>query len=201
MLKDIMTTPGKAGHLLQWVLSALLVCTPALAERADRGKPVNVEADQVNVDDTKKVSVFEGNVVLTQGTIVIHASKMIVRQDAEGFNSGIAYGNLATFRQKMDGADEYIEGEAERIEYDGKTEKLELFTNARVKRGQDELRGNYISYNAVTEFYQALSGKQPANGGRVHAVIQPKEKNAKSTSPAPSARLKPSSNITNPPKE
>ncbi|MFI4923287.1 MAG: LptA/OstA family protein, partial [Burkholderiales bacterium] len=70
MLKDIMTTPGKKGYLLQWALSALLVCSPALAERADRGKPVNVEADKVNVDDANKVSVFEGNVVLTQGTIV-----------------------------------------------------------------------------------------------------------------------------------
>jgi lipopolysaccharide export system protein LptA len=199
MLKDIMTTPGKV-RLLQWVLSALLVCSPALAERADRNKPVNVVADKVNVDDTNKVSVFEGNVVLTQGTIVIHANKVIVRQDAAGFNSGTAYGNLATFRQKMEGVDEYIEGEAERIEYDGKEEKLELFNSAHIKRGQDELRGNYISYNALTEFYQALSGKQPANSGRVHVVIQPKEKAAKRTPPPPET-LKPSSNITNPPKE
>ena len=199
MLKDIMTTPGKTGHLLQWALCALLICSPALAERADRGKPVNVEADKVNVDDANKVSVFEGNVVLTQGTIVIHANKVIVRQDAAGFNSGIAYGNLATFRQKMDGVDEYIEGEAERIEYDGKTENLELFNSAHIKRGQDELRGNYISYNAITEFYQALSGKQPANGGRVRAVIQPKEKDAKPTPPAPPATLKPSSSVTNQP--
>ena len=194
-----MTTPGKAGHLLRWVLSALLVCTPALAERADRGKPVNIDADKVNVDDTNKVSVFEGNVVLTQGTIVIRANKMILRQDENGFNSGTAYGNLATFRQKMDGVDQYIEGEAERIEYDGKTEKLELFTKAHIKRGQDELRGNYISYNAATEFYQALSGEQSANGGRVHAVIQPKEKGAKTVPPAPPSTLKPSSTITNPP--
>jgi lipopolysaccharide export system protein LptA len=194
-----MTTPGKAGHLLRWALSALLVCTPALAERADRGKPVNVDADKVNVDDTNKVSVFEGNVVLTQGTIVIRANKMILRQDEKGFSSGIAYGNLATFRQKMEGVDQYIEGEAERIEYDGKTEKLELFTRAHIKRGQDELRGNYISYNAATELYQALSGKQPANGGRVHAVIQPKEKGAKTVPPAPPSTLKPSSTVTNPP--
>jgi len=194
-----MTTPGKASHLLRWVLSALLVCTPALAERADRGKPVNIDADKVNVDDTNKVSVFEGNVVLTQGTIVIRGNKMILRQDENGFNSGTAYGNLATFRQKMDGVDEYIEGEAERIEYDGKTEKLELFTKAHIKRGQDELRGNYISYNAATELYQALSGEEPANGGRVHAVIQPKEKGAKTVPPGPPSTLKPSSTITNPP--
>ena len=186
---------------MQWVLCTLLVCSPAFAERADRDKPVNVEADKVNVDDVNKVSVFEGNVVVTQGTIIIHANKMILRQDANGFNSGTAYGNPATFRQKMDGSDEYIEGEAERIEYDGKTENLELFDKAHIKRGQDELRGDYISYNAVTEFYQALSGKEPASTGRVHAVIQPKEKDSKTTPPASPEKLKPSSNISNPPRK
>jgi lipopolysaccharide export system protein LptA len=194
-----MTSPGKTGCLLQWALIALLACSPALAERADRDKPVNVEADKVNVDDINKVSVFEGNVVVTQGTIVIHANKMILRQDADGFNSGTAYGNPATFRQKMDRSDEYIEGEADRIEYDGKTENLELFDHAYIKRGHDELRGNYISYNALTEFYQALSGKQPAAGtGRVRAVIQPKEKDAKMASPGSPESLKPSSNISDP---
>ncbi|HUL42120.1 MAG TPA: lipopolysaccharide transport periplasmic protein LptA [Burkholderiales bacterium] len=196
-----MTTPGNAGILMLAGLCALFICSPALAERADRDKPVNVEADKVNVDDIKKVSVFEGNVVVTQGTIVVHANKMILRQDANGFNSGTAYGNPATFRQKMEGRDEYIEGEAQRIEYDGKTENLELFDHAYIKRGQDELRGNYISYNAVTEFYQALSGTQPADAGRVHAVIQPREKEPNPAAPAFPQTLKPSSNLSYPPKE
>ncbi|HYA20123.1 MAG TPA: lipopolysaccharide transport periplasmic protein LptA [Burkholderiales bacterium] len=197
-----MKTRGKAGDFVAGLLSALLACSPALAERADRDKPVNVEADKVNVDDINKVSVFEGNVVVTQGTIVVHANKMILRQDADGFNSGTAYGNPATFRQKMEGSEEYIEGEAERIEYDGKTENLELFDRAHIKRGQDELRGNYISYNAVTEFYRALSGKEPAaSTGRVRAVIQPREKEPKASAPGSPEALKPSSSLSNPPDE
>ncbi|HSS46370.1 MAG TPA: lipopolysaccharide transport periplasmic protein LptA [Burkholderiales bacterium] len=200
-----MRIQSKPRSLPLWALLGVLFCAPAAAERADRDKPVNVEADKVNVDDANKVSTFEGNVVLTQGTIRIRADKMIVRQNEDGFNSGTAYGNLATFRQKMEGVDKFIEGEAERIEYDGKAEKLELFTRAHVKRGQDELRGNYISYNAQTEFYQALSGK-PATAsetkpGRVRAVIQPKDKNNKPDTPASPATLKPSSGIVNPPQE
>lgn len=200
-----MRIQSKPRSLPLWALLGVLFCAPASAEHADRDKPVNVEANKVNVDDANKVSIFEGNVVLTQGTIRIRADKMIVRQDEGGFNSGTAYGNLATFRQKMEGVDEFIEGEAERIEYDGKAEKLELFARAHIKRGQDELRGNYISYNAQTEFYQALSGK-PATAaetkpGRVHAVIQPKDKNNKPDTPASPATLKPSSGIVNPPQE
>src|SRR5512134_2665815 len=92
------------GVLLTW-LSA-----PAGAEKADKEKPINLEADRVSIDDAKKVSVFEGSVVLTQGTLVIRADRMIVREDAQGFNHGTAYGNPVTFRQKREGVDEYIEG-------------------------------------------------------------------------------------------
>ena len=74
---------------------------------------------------------FEGNVSLTQGTLQIKADKIMVKQDADGFKYGIAYGNPAYFRQKRDGFDEYIEGYGERIEYDGKADKMQMFTNAR----------------------------------------------------------------------
>ena len=200
-----MRIQSKSPSFLRWALLGVLFTAPAWAERADRNQPVNVEADKVKVDDANKVSTFEGNVVLTQGTIRIRADKMIVHQDEDGFNSGTAYGNLATFRQKMEGVDEFIEGEAERIEYDGKAEKLELFARAHIKRGRDELRGNYISYNAQTEFYKALSGK-PATAaetkpGRVRAIIQPKDKINKPDTPVSPAALKPSSGIVNPPQE
>jgi hypothetical protein len=70
------------------------------------------------------VHIFDGNVTLTQGTLVIRGDKLVVKQDAEGFQNGVATanpGNLARFRVKRDGKDEYVEGEAERIEHDAKT--------------------------------------------------------------------------------
>jgi lipopolysaccharide export system protein LptA len=124
--------------------------------------------------------VFEGNVQLSQGTLLLRADRVVVRQDAQGFNYAFATGNPAYFRQKREGVDEYIEGYAQRLEYDGKQDKVEMFTNARVKKGIDEVRGDYISYNAVTEFYQVIGGgpaaATPGNPeGRVRAVIQPKK--------------------------
>ncbi|MFI4981544.1 MAG: LptA/OstA family protein, partial [Nevskiales bacterium] len=68
------------------------VSLPALAEKADRDKPVNLEADRITVDDAKKVQVFEGNVQLIQGTLIIRCDKLIVTQDGEGFQSGTASG-------------------------------------------------------------------------------------------------------------
>jgi lipopolysaccharide export system protein LptA len=166
-----------------------MVCISANAERADRDQPVNVEADSVEIDDQKQEAVFLGNVVLTQGTLMLKADRIVVKQSESGFQSGIAHGNPAYFRQKREGSDDFIEGQAERLEYDGKAEKVEMFTNAKLKRGGDEIRGNYISYNALTEFFEVKgSGNNAGDGsprGRVRAIIQPRnsdeEKSSKSS--------------------
>lgn len=167
----------------EFAAAALCACCLALAgaaqaERADRSKPINLESDRMRVDDVQKTSVFEGSVVMTQGTLTIRADRITVRQDKDGFQYGTASGNPATFRQKRDGADGYIEGEAERIEYNGKLDRVEFFNHARLLREPaDEVRGNYISYDARTEFF-TVSGGAPgvggSPGGRVHAVIQPR---------------------------
>lgn len=175
----------------------------AQAERADRDKPVALEADRVEIDDQKKEATFHGNVTLTQGTLMIKADRIIVKQDADGFQYGVAYGAPAYFRQKREGTDEYIEGYSDRLEYNGKAEKLEMFTNARLQRGTDEVRGDYISYNSATEFFQVIGGGKtvatPGNPhGRVRAVIQPKPRGEQAQpSPAP-LPLKPADQVRSP---
>jgi lipopolysaccharide export system protein LptA len=178
-----------------------MIAPPAVwADRADREKPVNLESDRVDLDDSKKEAVFEGNVTLTQGTMMIKADKIIVKQDADGFQYGIAYGSPAHFRQKREGFDDFIEGFSERLEYDGKADKVQLFANARIQRGRDEVRGDYISYNSITEFFQVIGGGKtaatPGNPqGRVRAVIQPKPKAAAQPGAASSVELAPSDTL------
>ncbi len=170
----------RPSALLPLIASCLLFAPGAHAERADREKPVNLEAARVTVDDVKRTHVFDGKVVLTQGTLVIRSEKLVVTQDEAGFQKGVATGGengLARFRQKREGRDEYIEGEAERIEYDARTEKAEFFVRAHVKSGSDEVRGNYILYDGMTEQYlvTATPGAKPGSAeSRVRAVIQPK---------------------------
>ena len=159
-----MKTPTVNFSLLFCLWTALLlIAAPwAHAEKADRDKPINLEADTATVDDAKKISIYEGNVILTQGTLQIRANKLVVTEDAEGFQLGTAYGNPASFRQKREGYDEYIEGYGLRIEYDQKKDLVQLFNQARMKRDQDEAHGNYISYDGKTEFFQVIGGKETA---------------------------------------
>jgi lipopolysaccharide export system protein LptA len=174
------------------ILCLAAAASGAHAERADRQKPANLEADRVSVDDAKKVQVFDGNVQLTQGTMLIRTDHLVVTQDASGLQSGVATGGpggVAYFRQKREGRDEFIEGEAERIEHDERSERTEFFGRAVVRSGEDELRGNYIVYDAKTENYlvtsaPAVAGVPTGSDGRVHAVIQPKDKDA-AVAPAP----------------
>lgn len=175
-------------HFFIFLMLAALPLS-AYAEKSDREKAVNVESDRVTVDDVKQISVFDGNVVLTQGTMVIRGDRMEVRQDKEGFKQGTVWGNLAYFRQKREGAGELIEGWGERIEYDSRADKVQLFTRAAMKKGDDDVAGDYISYDANTEFFQVIGGGAKAATsnnpeGRVRTVLQPKEK---SKPPAPSS--------------
>ncbi|MCU0232207.1 MAG: lipopolysaccharide transport periplasmic protein LptA [Acidobacteria bacterium] len=180
-----------AAALLLGVLSGGL----AFAERADRDKPVNIEADSMQYDDSKQVNVFNGNVTLTKGTILIRADRLVLRQDPEGNQHGTAYGNPASFRQKRDGVDEFIVGTGQQLVYDGKSEIVRLEQRATLKRLQservtDEVHGNLIVYDSRSEFFDVRSGgpasATPENpGGRVRVVIQPKSPPAAEATPAP----------------
>lgn len=172
----------KKPSLLFCILLAL-TAGAAWAERGDRDKPVNIESDRLNVDDAKQTAVFEGRVVLTQGTFVLKSNKLTMRKDADGFQYASAQGAPATFREKREGVDEWIDGEALRVEYDGKREFIELFDNARLKRGKDEVRGNYITYDPRADYYTVQNSKGgPVTGSnkptdtRVRATLQPKKK-------------------------
>jgi lipopolysaccharide export system protein LptA len=178
---------SKSFHFLLLALLLSMANSVVQAEKADFDKPTNVEAIQMSYDEKKQINIFNGNVVLTRGTLVMHGEKLIVKQDAAGNQHATLYasaGSTARFRQKRDGGkDLWIEGYAsDRIEYDSKTEIAKLFKQAKVKmldsgRPTDEVEGDYISYDSRAEFYtvtNSTSGESKANGGRVKAVIQPR---------------------------
>ena len=181
--------------------------TAVLAEKGDREKPINLEADRISIDDIKKQQIFEGNVILTQGTMQIRTNRLVVTQDADGFQKGVATGGangLARFKQKREGSNDYVEGEGERIEHDAREEKTEFFVRAWVKSGLDEVKGQYISYDALTEKYVVTNGAgqtKSAKGeaqARVRAIIQPKGKTAGSEQPGEPLTLRPTVKLAPP---
>ena len=153
-----------------------LAAAAARAEQADSTKPTQIEANRMHADDARRMNIFEGNVVVTRGTLNIRADRIVVRQDADGFQYATATGNPVRFRQRQDPKPPetegvWLEGEAKRIELNEKTGKLELFESARVNRGGDEVTGNYILVDQRSDFFTVTPGK---GEGRVRATLQPK---------------------------
>ncbi len=190
------------NRLLTLPLIALLTVAPftlAQAEKADRQQSMNIEADALRHDELKQISVFTGRVLLTKGSIVLRGERLEVHQDAEGYQSGTvtaATGQRAFFRQKRDTTpgtpDEFVEGEGERIEYNGRTDTVRLLRRAELRRYQgsrlqDELTGAAIVYNSLTDVFnvdgqQRGSDGSPASGGRVRAILAPKPSPGQSSS-------------------
>ena len=159
--------------------AALALAPPVQAEKADREKPINFSGDTGDANLQSRGGTLAGHVIITQGTLEIRADRIVFRQNADNTLSATAYGNPVALRQKRDGVDEYYEGYAQRLEYDGSKELVELFDNALLKRGQDEIRSNYVSYNTATELFKAEgrpgSVPDPAGpGARVRGQFQPK---------------------------
>lgn len=173
---------SRRGAVVLAMVAAAMPAFPAQAEKADREQPTQVEANRMTSDEARRISIFEGSVVLTKGTMQLRAERVVVRQDADGFQHASASGNPVRFRQKSDARagqeGVWLEGEARRIEIDEKNERVELHENARVARDQDEVRGSYILYDQRSEFFSVTSAKD-APGARVRAVIQPKKPEAK----------------------
>lgn len=172
----------------QLVIIGLLLAAPwgVWAEKADRQKPINIEADNLDHDELKQTSIFTGKVLATKGTIVMRGDRIEVRQDPDGYQYGVIKplsGHLAFFRQKREGVDEWIEGEAERIDYDGKADRLTLLGRADFRRYRgtvlsDQITGQRIIYDNLSDQFTVdgvVGGVKPANGsGRVRAVLTPK---------------------------
>jgi len=175
-------------------LLAALAAMPAVAERADREKEIVVGADRLIADDANRTSTFEGSVVITQGTMRMTAAKVTVKEDAERHKFYVASGSPVTFRQKRDKVEEYVDGMADRAEFDDRNDVLKLYNRARVKSNQNEITGDFISYDMkreVAEVSGAPPGKAAPPGSRVKVIILPPKKGADAEKPAPPLQLRP----------
>jgi lipopolysaccharide export system protein LptA len=175
--------------ILSLVLLALqaFIAGHAAAEKGDSEKQIDVTSNSSQSDDVKGTRVFVGNVVLTQGTLIMKGTKLIVTESPDGWQFATMYatpGGLATMRQKRDGGpDLWMEGEAvDRITYDQKTSIATLYTKAKVRRltgpkMTEEADGAYLSYNSQTEYVTGAnseSGESTQGDGRVIVHLQPK---------------------------
>jgi len=191
------------------VLFGLLsLAIPAAAEKADREKPIRYSANSLDGNETEQSLLLSGKVEVVQGTIVLKADRVVLKQQADGTYNVSATGKPVTFRQKMDNSEEFVDAQALRIEYLGSKDLVELYEQGWIKRGRDELRGNFLTYNSSNGAFAGRgtwppAATAPAGDGRVSGVIQPKPRDpAKPEAKADEGpKLQAAPALANPPKE
>jgi len=148
----------------------LLQSMPAQAERADGLKRLDIKSADFYLDNVSRNAVATGNVLITRGTTVLSADRAEVKEAPDGYRTlilTVAPGKLATFRQKRDGGpDLWTEGQAERIEYDERTDVVKLLSKAMIRQleGQrvtHQMEQAFISYDNRKD---VLLGRNDPNG-------------------------------------
>lgn len=187
-------------------LTLAMVGAGARAEKADRSKSIVMEADRPGtLDYQRQVLVFNGNAVITQGSMVLRADRIELREMPDGYRAASAIGQVgkpATWRQRRDGVDEVVEGSADRIEFDGRADTLRFVGNGAVRRLRagavaDEISGATIVWDNVAEVFKVEGGAMtPANpSGRVRVTLTPRVEGAASEVAPAAAPLVPSRSL------
>ncbi|MCP3849904.1 MAG: lipopolysaccharide transport periplasmic protein LptA [Gammaproteobacteria bacterium] len=183
------TQTNKAKQLLSGVLLSLSLFSfpiSAIALSSDRNQPINLEADHADIDDLKGISIYTGNVILTQGSMVIKSNKLTLYNDENNeLVKAVAVGlnkKLATFKQRPEGKDKDFRARAITMIYYLDKDKIHLLKNAYVWQAGDTFSGDKIIYDTKKETVLASSvknknGTPVSSGGRVKVTIQPKSQN------------------------
>ncbi|MFT7721233.1 MAG: lipopolysaccharide transport periplasmic protein LptA [Roseateles sp.] len=194
------------------LLPPLLLALAALAahaEKGDRAQPMVFTADKEGrLDGVNQRTELLGNVIITQGSLMLRAEKVDVRETRDGYHLAHATGlpgKPVSFRQARDLPGEAIAGVADQLEYDTKTETVRFIGNANVRRTRgaavaEEVTGAVIVYNSRTEVFTLEGGSASPNpNGRTRIVMMPRAQpgDAPASAPAP-LPLQPSTTLTPP---
>lgn len=154
-----------------FVLAALVVSVQAHALKSDADQPINIRARSVETNQKTGVSVYRGNVVMTQGSLRIEADRLEVTLHHGQTELIRAWGKPVRMRNRTD-AGEDIRASAARIEYHGTERRIDLFDNVELHRGADVFTGAVVHYLLDAQTFTAEGGVD----GQVSATIQPAKK-------------------------
>lgn len=165
------------------VFLIFVLCTFSVnvfALKGDDKKPLQIDADSATVDQKTMVSEFTGNVIITKGSLIVHADKGVASEDKAGNRTLILYGRPVTFEQMQDDGVKIV-GQGDKFEYNSKSSLAVLTGRAKVTKGKSEVIGDVLTYNTQTQVYSASAnfgnGIKKTSGGRVTVILDQVQKN------------------------
>jgi len=151
---------------------ALLLPAVVMALVTDRQQPLQIQANTATIEDAKGIAIYEGSVVVTQGSIMIEADKVTLNYtQKQDIDKVVAEGNPARFKQTPEGGKEDIKAKALRMEYNAIANMLHLTKEAEVRQGNDTFTGPHIMYDTQQGIIRAEKGESKE---QITVIIQPR---------------------------
>jgi lipopolysaccharide export system protein LptA len=153
------------------MLSGTLLSS-AFAEKFDISQKIEIDASKQAADLKNKIFSYIDNVVITQGSLIIHADLVqVLTQTGSEEKTYIAKGKPATFEQTLaDGTP--LNLQADEIRYEPGNNLVIISGNALLQQEDSEVSGSKITYNIDTQYVNAES----KTNERTKTIFQPKEK-------------------------
>lgn len=159
--------------LVGWIFALLLAANATWALDSDREQPIQIVADVAVRDEVAGETRYEGNVVLTQGSLQITADKLSIQHTESGADRIVATGSPATLIQQPTPDQTPVDASAQRIEYIRSEDLVRLLENARIAQNGSTLSGNQIDYLVSQRSVRAKGTPGASGEGRVEVVIPP----------------------------
>jgi lipopolysaccharide export system protein LptA len=166
----------------------LLFSGSALALSSDKDEPIEIEADTAELDDKKRITIYRGDVIVTQGTLLMKGDVFTVYYDEEReLDYATMDGNLAYYRQLPDNSEVYDEAWARRMEYYEEKGQVILIRDAKVVQDGLEFTGERIEYDTINSRVVAhgrtrtvldAEEDKPAEDGRVRIILTPRKQSS-----------------------
>ncbi|WP_300428033.1 lipopolysaccharide transport periplasmic protein LptA [Thalassolituus sp.] len=168
---------------LNKLLLAALACLPVLSNalQQDWQQEMTILSDRAEIDRRAGTVIYEGNVVLTQGTLKIEAERLLILRDGDVLEKAVAEGSPARYEQEIEPGKPVTHAHGNRIDYYTADRRITLRGDAELEQDGNVFSGDTITYDMNTETVKASGNKanenigQTTEDGRIKVVIQPQK--------------------------
>ena len=171
MSKVFTNRSSTAGRVAGLAAALLAVSLPGWSLPEDREQPIHIESNRAERQERTGLTIYEGDVVITQGTLRLEADKVVVHSENNQAVRLEATGNPARYQQLLEHGDPPVHARSLLIDYRMKEDKLILSRDAQLEQEGSTITGERIEYDLTQEIIRAqgdLDGRQ-----RIHMVIPP----------------------------
>lgn len=136
--------------------------------------PINIEADRLDAQDQVGISLYRGNVIATQGSLVLKGDQLKIEHPQRQVQQVTITGKPATFKRFNAEEQRWIKGQADTLIYYANQKQVELIGNALLEQeGGNKVQGPKLQYDLEQQTIQA--GATTNKPGRVSVTITPEE--------------------------